>query len=610
MCGIFGFASEKPLPVLTVISGLKTLEYRGYDSWGVAAKLRESRSTCPQSLRSSVSRRENHELWVKKQIGKIPDKSNSNFKFSIFNSQLAIGHTRWATHGGVTEKNAHPHLDCTKTLALVHNGIFENYEETKRRLIKRGHKFSSETDTEIIVHLIEEYLKKHNFKDAVRKAFKSLYGLNAIAVINVKTNELIAAKSGSPLIIGIKNNDYFVASDTTGILPHTNQILFIKDSEMAVIKGGKLELISLTSNKKLVPKFEEVNWKMENTQKGKYRHFMMKEIHEQPAVINTVLSNEDQIKSLSKVVKKARGTFFIAAGTAYNACMAGIYLFSKVALLHVNSAIASEFNYLLDFITKKSLVIALSQSGETIDVIEPLDTARRKNATIMGVVNSLGSTIYRMADYKFLLSAGPERAVASTKAYTAKLAFLLLLSYSLANKTTEIRPLIKKAVKDIERLLKKESVRKIEKIADKLKGAKNIYVVGRGVSYSSALEAALKIKEISNIPTEGLAGGELKHGTLALIEKGVPVIVFAPNDETYSAMISNAIEIKSRGGYIIGISYKNASVFDEFIKVQDSGNATLLSQIVPAQLVAYFLAVKLKRDPDKPRNLAKSVTVK
>lgn len=596
MCGIFGLISQKPLPISSVISGLKTLEYRGYDSWGIAFKI------------SNIKNKKSNILEVKKQIGKLPP--HLSYKLSAIRSQLAIGHTRWATHGGVTQKNAHPHIDCSKTLALVHNGIFENYEEVKKELEKKGHKFKSETDSEAIVHLIEEYLKKYDFKNSVMKTFRQLSGLNAIVVIDTKTTEVIAAKNGSPLVIGKKDSDYFIASDSMGILPHTNTILFLKNNEMALMKNGSMELISLISSKKIVPKFETVDWKPENISKGKYKHFMIKEIHEQPAVINTVLLNEDEIKSLSKVVRDARGTFFIAAGTAYNACLAGIYLFSKIAKIHVNSAIASEFNYLIDFIAKKSLVIALSQSGETIDVIEPLDAAKKKGATIMGVVNSLGSTIYRMSNYKFLLGAGPERAVASTKAYTAKIAFLLVLSYSLTNKTEKIKPLIRSAAKDIERILRKESIARIEKLAGKLKSAKNIYIVGRGTSYSSALEAALKIKEISNIPTEGLAGGELKHGTLSLIERGVPVIVFAPNDETYSAMISNAIEIKSRGGYIIGISYKNASVFDEFIRVEDNGNATLLSQIIPAQLLAYFLAVKLKRDPDKPRNLAKSVTVK
>lgn len=596
MCGIFGFVSTNPLYPKIVFTGLKSLEYRGYDSWGVAAKLQESRS-------------KNHELWVQKKIGKIGNADHDS-RFMLYASTIAIGHTRWATHGGVTTRNAHPHLDCTKTLALVHNGIFENYEEVKTKLIKKGHKFESETDTEVIVHLIEEELKKNNLTQACSKAFKKLRGLNVIVVINSETNELIAAKNGSPLVVGRGNNTFYIASDTTGILPHTNAVLFIKDNEILRIKENRLLLYSLRTDKKITAKFKVVDWKVSDISKGKYLHFMLKEIHEQPTAILSVLTNEDQVIKLASVIKKATGAFFIAAGTAYNACMAGIYLFSKVAGIHVNSAIASEFNYLLDFINKKSLVIALSQSGETIDVIEPLSQAKRKGVTIMGVVNSLGSTIYRMSDYKFLLGAGPERAVASTKAYTAKIAFLLLLSYSLTRETDNIKPLIKGAVKDIERLLRKESTVKIKKLANKLKNAKNIYIIGRGASYSSALEAALKIKEISNIPTEGLAGGELKHGTLSLIEKGVPVIVFAPNDETYSAIISNATEIKSRGGYIIGISHKNASAFDEFIKVEDSGNATLLSQIVPAQLLAYFLAVKLKKDPDKPRNLAKSVTVK
>lgn len=596
MCGIFGYATSESLSTTKVFDALKTLEYRGYDSWGIAFQVQ------------NVKNQKSNSLEVVKRVGRLPEKIDS--KFSIYNSSLAIGHTRWATHGGVTENNAHPHTDCTKNLAIVHNGIFENYEYFKSELTKKGHKFKSETDTEVIVHLIEEELKTKDFTSSVKAAFKKIKGLNAVVVINSKTNELAAAKNGSPLVLGNENKTFYISSDTTGILPFTNSILFVKDNEILNVKENKLTLCSLTTNKKISPKFEKVDWKINDISKGKYPYFMLKEIHEQPAAISTVVTNADQIKKLSALVVKAKGTFFIAAGTAYNACIGGIYLFSKVAGIHVNSAIASEFNYLLDFINNKSLVIALSQSGETIDVIEPLTVAKRKKATVMGVVNSLGSTIYRNSDYKFLLSAGPERAVASTKAYTAKIAFLLLLSYSITNKENKIKPMIKKAVIDIKRILSPKNMKDIEKLAEKLKTAKNIYVVGRGTSYSSALEAALKIKEVSSIPTEGLAGGELKHGTLALIEKNTPCIVFAPNDETYDAIMSNATEIKTRGGYMIGISHKSSSVFDKWIEVKDSGNATLLSQIVPAQILAYYLAVKLKKDPDKPRNLAKSVTVK
>lgn len=586
MCGIFAYIGTRNNAAETVLDGLKLLEYRGYDSWGIAVKTGKT-------------------IDIDKHVGKIGDATTKLPK-----STIGIGHTRWATHGGVTVKNAHPHLDCTKEIALLHNGIIENYQELKEDLIKRGHTFVSETDTEVAVHLVEENLKNHDFTDSVRMTFNSLRGMNAIVVLNGNTSEVIAAKNGSPLIVGKKGDEFYIASDASGIIPHTREILFMKDNEM--IKAGKdLVLYSLPSGKALKLNFETVDWKIETAGKGDYEHFMLKEIAEQPTVIRNIANNyDDQIKKLASIIKKAHGTFFIAAGTAYHACLGGVYLFSKVAHKHVNTALASEFNYLLDFLNDKSLVVALSQSGETIDVIEPLNHAKEKGAKIIGITNSLGSTIYRMSDFKMLLGAGPEKAVASTKAYIAKLAVFLMLAYELDGGFSKIKPKMLEAANEIETMTKKPFLDKMKKLAKTLSTKHHIYTLGRGASYTSAVEAALKIKEVSYIHTEGLAGGELKHGTIALIEKGTPVIVFAPNDETYEAMISNATEVKARGGFIIGISPKNADIFDEWIEVKDLGDATLLTQVVPPQLLAYYLALELGYDPDKPRNLAKSVTVK
>lgn len=601
MCGIFGYVGKKQNAAQMVLEGLKTLEYRGYDSWGIALKIKNSDK--------------NNRFLVEKHVGKIGD-ANLASNFQHLTSNLAVGHTRWATHGGVTVANAHPHLDCTQTIAVVHNGIVENFEELKKELIKKGHIFTSETDTEVIPHLIEEYLKgglpagRQGFASSVRDAFNKLRGMNAIVVANALSSEIIAAKTGSPLIVGIGENGFFIASDATGIIKHTKKLLFLKDKEL-VILGKKLQLLSLPKGKKLKPKIEVINWNVEEASKGKYEHFMLKEIYEQPKVIQNIANNYDsQISELIRIIKQAKGTFFIGAGTAFHACLAGTYLFSKIARIHVNTAVASEFNYLEDFLNKKSLIIALSQSGETIDVVEPLNRAKEKGSKIVAITNALGSTIYRMADYKILLGAGPEKAVASTKAYVSKLAILLMLSFGMVGKTKEIKAALVKVADEMERLLEKESVEKIKKIALFLSSVSHIYTIGRGASYPTALEAALKIKEVSYIHTEGLAAGELKHGTIALISEGTPCLVFAPDDETYEAMISNATEIKSRGGLIIGISPKNASVFDYWIEVRDVGKASVISQIIPAQLLAYYLAVKKGYDPDKPRNLAKSVTVK
>ncbi len=570
-----------------MLEGLKLLEYRGYDSWGIAV-------------------RDNKKLAIEKHAGKI-----GNAKTSLPKSTMGIGHTRWATHGGVSDKNAHPHFDCTKEIAVLHNGIIENYAEIKEVLQKKGHIFVSETDTEVFAHLIEENLKKEGFATSVRDAFNQIHGLNAVVVAYAPSKEIVAAKTGSPLVVGKDNNAIYLASDSAGIIRHTRNIMFLKDNEMVIIGNNSIQLVSLPEGKKLAPKFERVNWKVEDASIGKYPHFMLKEIFEQPKVIRAVVGDKaEQIADLAELVQGAKGTFFIGAGTAGYACLAGTYLFSRVAKAHVNMAVASEFNYLEDFLTDKSLIIVLSQSGETIDIVEPLNRAKGKKSKIVAVVNVLGSTIYRMADYKLLLGAGPEKAVASTKAYIAKLTMLLMLPYAMNGMLSQARLLLLKAAREVERILDKRQTNNLVKLARMLGGKEHIYAIGRGTSYATALEAALKIKEVSYIHTEGLAGGELKHGTLALIEKGTPVLVFAPKDETHEAILSNAMEIKARGGFMIGISPQRSDIFDEWIEVKDCGDASVIVQIVPVQLLAYYIAVTKGYDPDKPRNLAKSVTVK
>ena len=597
MCGIVGYVGHKTDAAEIVLAGLKLLEYRGYDSWGVAAR-----------IKNSESKIKNYFL-VERHVGKIGN-AKLNSEFSTLNSSLAIGHTRWATHGGVTVANAHPHTDCNKQIAVVHNGIVENFEVLKAELIKKGHKFISETDTEVIPHLIEEHLKKEGFASSVRDAFNILKGLNAIVVAYAPSKEVVAVKTGSPLVVGIGESEFFVSSDIVGIVDHTKKVIFLKDSEM-VILGKEIQLISLPKGTKIQVNHETVDWKFERSDKGKFDNFMIKEIFEQPNIIRNIAKNyTNQIENLANVIEKAQGTFFIGAGTAFHAALAGTYLFSKIAKKHVNTAVASEFNYLEDFLHEGSLVIALSQSGETIDVVEPLNRAKEKKSKIVAITNSLGSTIYRMSDYKILLNAGPEKAVASTKAYVAKLCVVLMLAYAIIGKTKLVQSILLDTAMECERILLKKSVEEIKRIAKFLSRAKNIYAIGRGVSYPTALEAALKIKEVTYIPTEGFAGGELKHGTIALIGKGTPCLVFAPKDETYESIISNAIEIKSRGGVIIGISHKNSNAFDYFVEIKDVREGCYIAQVVVAQLLAYYMAVELGLDPDKPRNLAKSVTVK
>jgi len=587
MCGIFGYVGNKQQAADIVLEGLKLLEYRGYDSWGIAVK-------------------QGKKLVYEKHVGKIGDA-----KINLPQSALGIGHTRWATHGGVTEKNAHPHMDCTKTIAVVHNGIVENFQELKEELIEKGHKFISETDTEVIPHLVEENLKHEGFSSSVRDAFNLLKGLNAVVIANAVSKEIVAAKTGSPLICGIGDEELLVASDASAIVKHTKKVIFLEDNQM-VILGEKLKLISLPDGKEIKSNIHTLDWEFEDAKKGKFKHFLLKEISEQPRVIeNIVLNYAEEINHLAKLIKEAFGTFMLGCGTASYSALAGTYLFSRVAKKHVNFSIGSEFNYLEDYLTNKSLVIPISQSGETIDVVDPVAKAKKKGSKIAAIVNVLGSTLYRQADFKILLGAGQEKAVIGTKSFIAMIAVLILAAYSLAEKQTQGKALLKKAAENVREILSEKFGKNLQKIADELKNKEHVYVIGRGLSYATALEATLKIKETAYIHAEGFAGGELKHGVIALVEKGTPCIVFAPNDETYDDIVSNAQEIKARGGFIIGIGPKNNKVFDRFVPTSDAGDATIIPQVVISQLLAYYLALARGiKDPDKPRNLAKSVTVK
>ncbi|OGH24824.1 MAG: glutamine--fructose-6-phosphate aminotransferase [Candidatus Levybacteria bacterium RIFCSPLOWO2_01_FULL_39_24] len=587
MCGIFGYVGHESKAAEIVLEGLKLLEYRGYDSWGIAVK-------------------QGKKLVFEKHVGKIGDA-----KINLPQSSLGIGHTRWATHGGVTEKNSHPHLDCTKTIAVVHNGIVENFQELKTELIKKGHKFISETDTEAIPHLVEENLKREGFSSSVRDAFNLLKGLNAVVIANAVSKEIVAAKTGSPLVVGIGNKELFVASDFCAIVKHTNKVIFLEDKQM-VILGEKLKLISLPGGVEIQPNIQTLDWKFAETEKGKYKHFLLKEIHEQPKVIeNIALNYTTEINHLAKLIDQAFGTFMLGCGTASYSALAGTYLFSRIAKKHVNFSIGSEFNYLEDYLTERSLVIAISQSGETIDVVDPVVQAKKKGSKIVAIVNMLGSTLYRQADFKILLGAGQEKAVIATKSFIAMISVLILAAYSLAKRQIAGKSLLLKAAKNVQEILQEEFEKSLQKVAGELRNKEHIYIIGRGLSYASAMEATLKIKETACLHAEGFAGGELKHGVIALIEKGTPCIVFAPNDETYDDIVSNAQEIKARGGFIIGIGPKNNNVFDRFLPTSDVGDATIIPQVVISQLLAYYLALKRGiKDPDKPRNLAKSVTVK
>lgn len=588
MCGIFGYVGKREDAAEIVLSGLRRLEYRGYDSWGVAV-----------ASKGKIS--------VKKKAGKIGQATVADLPSSSF----ALGHTRWATHGGVTDINAHPHLDCTGKIAIIHNGIIENYEGIKAKLLKLGHKFISETDTEVFAHLVEEYCQKLALAEAVRKAFNQITGLNAVIVIRDPKEGFVAVRNGSPLVIGVGKDENFLASDPAALLTHTKTVIFLDDGQMAKVMDKKIEVSTVRNGRKVKPAIQTLKWSIAQTDKGRFPYFMLKEIYEQPKILAEIgLTSPRRIISLARLIKRSYGSYLMACGSAFYVCLAGTYLFSKIAKRHVNFAVGSEFGYHLDFLTDRSLVLALSQSGETMDTLESVKKAKEKGAKIFALVNVLGSTLYRLADEKMLIGAGPEKSVASTKAVTGKLAHLILLSYALAGRLNEGQKVVRQAVKSAQDLLSPKSVARIQALAKKLKKAEHIYVIGRGLSYPASLETAMKIKEISYIHAEGMPAGELKHGPLALVTGGTPCIAFLPSDETYGANLAGAMEMRARGGFIIGVAEKPHEVFDYFIPVADAGEGTIIPNIVFGQLLAYFLARQRGLDPDMPRNLAKSVTVK
>lgn len=611
MCGIFGYIGPKIYAAELVLEGLKTLEYRGYDSWGVGvvptsfrppSRNLKIKSGIPKQVRDDTQT-----IIVKKKAGKIEDATVGDMP----QSSLAFGHTRWATHGGVTDQNAHPHLDCTKSIALIHNGIIENYDTIKKELVKKNHTFISETDTEVAVHLIEELCKRMSFEKAFQKAFISFQGLNAIIAIKSDERKLIAARNGSPLVVGFGKGENLIASDALALLPYTKTVHFLEDDEMAIVTDRVIEITNVRTTKSVAPKKQLLSLSNTETQKGAFPFFMLKEIYEQPLHLEAIArTGASQAQKVADLIKKSYGTYMVGCGSASYMCLAGSYLFSKIAKRHVNWAIGSEFGYHLDFLTPKSTVLAISQSGETMDILESVKKAKSRGAKLIALVNVVGSSLYRLSDEKLPIGVGPEKGVASTKALTGMLAHLILLSFALAGNTKEGQRVLRESANSSRKLLTTKATKQFHMLAKFLKNVHHIYVIGRGLSYPAALETAIKIKEISYIHAEGLAAGELKHGPLALVEKGTPCIAFLPNDETYGANLAGAMEMKARGGHLIGISYKPHEIFDDYIEVQDAGTATIIPNIIVGQLLAYYLTIEKGLDPDKPRNLAKSVTVK
>jgi len=593
MCGIYGYVGKyKPDLSSLLLEGLSKLEYRGYDSAGIAIS-------------------SNHGLKIYKSVGEV-EKLKEKLKGRVITGSAGIGHTRWATHGGVTERNSHPHKDCDGKIAVVHNGIIENFEKLKRNLLKKGHKFRSDTDTEVFAHLVEDEVSKKNvfFREAVRRSFNKITGLNAVVVLS-DSGEIVAFRNGSPLVAGVTEEGNYISSDMPALTSKMKKIVLINDGQGVFLNGNEMFLINLKNDKMKKPR--PVGMEMEEVfnDKGSFKHFLLKEIYEQPEVISRVaVNNKKEIDKVVKMIKDAWGTYFTACGTAAHAGLAATYMFSEIAKRHVNFAVASEFGYLEDFLVPKSLLIVASQSGETMDVLESVRAAKRHRSKILALVNIPNSSLSRMADRTIFLRAGPERAVLSTKAYIAKLSLFLLFAFAIVGKHKKGVILLKNTSRKVGKMLSGGLDRDVKKLAKRIVNRKHIYIIGRGINYATALEGALKIKEASYIHAEGFAGGELKHGVIALIEKGVPCIVIVAEDRAKEGILSNAAEMKARGAYIIGIAPRKNPIFDYWIKVPDVKYCSPIISIIPMQLLAYHLAILKSFNPDKPRNLAKSVTVK
>ena len=605
MCGIVGYIGRGNTKKI-ILQGLKTLEYRGYDSSGIALISKGN-------------------IVVEKKAGRI-EKLEESIAGKDYPSDIGIGHTRWATHGVPSDKNSHPHYSMDKSVAVVHNGIIENYQNLRKELVGKGFIFSSDTDTEVISQLIQD-MYNGDILDTVEKVIKRLEGSYAIGVIHKDhPNELICAREHSPLVIGIGNGENFIASDVSALLKYTKDVYYLEDGDIATLKIGSVEIFD--RDKKTVSREKKhIDWSLEQATKCGYPHFMLKEIFEQPQVIKETFEKRVHNKKIDfsdiltyEEIKNINKIYIVACGTAYHAGLQGQFAFQKIAKLEVFTDVASEFRYSNPFIDEKTMVIFVSQSGETSDTLAALKEAKTKKALTVAITNVVGSTISREAHKVIYTMAGPEIAVASTKAYTTQITIFYLFSLYIAKLKGVISDeKYQEYLSDIENIPEKvqkviNNHEKIKFIAEYLKDKTNGFFIGRGLDYKIAVEASLKMKEVSYIHTEAFASGELKHGTIALIENGTPVIVIATQKNLLDKSVSNIKEVKARGAYIITVGFENdeslKEVSDSFISLPlcDDLFSGFLS-IIPLQLLSYYTSSLKGIDVDKPRNLAKSVTV-
>jgi len=584
MCSIIGYSGlESAAPIL--VKGLQKMEYRGYDSVGIATE-------------------SGKKIVLKKGVGKVVEVNNS-IMLDTLPGNIGIGHTRWATHGKVTEKNAHPHSSNSGKIAIAHNGIIENFEELKSELQNKGYKFQSETDTEVIANLIQlNFDETADVKQSIMKTVNQLKGHYSFVVI-FEDGTLVAARFHEPLIVGVGKNSHYISSDVLGFIEKTDDAIYVDNEDFVIVDGSGIHIFNFdgTSVKYQVTK---VSKEFADVYKGDFAHYTLKEISEQPDTILRAVDN-NQIEEFVDNIKQAKNLYITGSGTSYNAAEIAKYLMSKFAKIKINTLISSELPFSPNEIEPNSTLITISQSGESADVLEAVKIAKESNAKILSVVNLLNSSLSQQSSLTIGLNCGPEIGVAATKSFTSQLSILYKICDQLCNGC--INPDWEKVSSAISQILSNNS--KIKEIAKNLKDVSDIYVLGRGIHLPIAKEAALKLKELTYIHAEGIPAGELKHGPLALMDSNVYVIIINPNDSTYNDTLNSANQIKARGAKIIGISDKKSNVYDYWIDIPSIDEALYpLIEIVPIQLLSYYSALEKKTDPDYPRNLAKSVTVK
>ncbi len=609
MCGIVGYIGEKNcVPIL--INGLKRLEYRGYDSAGIGII-------------------DNHKSLVIKNKGKVSLLEDKVEDLNI-SSKIGIGHTRWATHGIPNEINAHPHCNEDNTIFLIHNGIIENYQVLKKGLINFGYKFNSDTDSEVLVHLIDNFIKKgYDLTKSVQLALHEVEGTYGLAIVySNEPDKIIAARKGSPLVVGIGEGENFIASDVSAILAHTKQVIYLEDGEIAVIKKDSFNAMTIHDDE-IEKEIHEITMSLEEIDRGGYAHFMLKEIMEQPeslrnSIRGRILDEEGSsvLGGLTDVVNKlvnSKRIIITACGTSWHAALVGEYMFEQFCRIPTEVEYASEFRYRNPIIEKDDAIFFISQSGETADTLAAVREAKMKGALVLGICNAVGSSIARETNAGVYTHAGPEIGVASTKAFTSQLTVLALIALLIARRKNLSRVDGKQIADELRSLPEKiESILQlsgqIETIAEEFKDATNFLYLGRGYNFPVALEGALKLKEISYIHAEGYPAAEMKHGPIALIDENMPVVFIAPKDSTYEKIISNIQEVKARGGRTIAIASEDDNDIDQLVDYSIKIPHTIrmlmpILTVIPLQLLAYHIAVKKGLNVDQPRNLAKSVTV-